>query len=183
MPVYISMLRGINVGGHNRIKMTALRELFEALGLEQVQTYIQSGNVVFTAGKMPPLRVSKKIEERIAKDFGFRVPVVTRTSAEMGGVIESNPFLKTKGIDPTKLHVTFLSEAPDPAALNKLEPLAAKPDQFQSKGNEIYLYCPNGYSNTKLTNSAIERILAAPATTRNWNTVNKLYEMSLECGG
>jgi uncharacterized protein (DUF1697 family) len=183
MPTYISMLRGINVGGHNPVKMYALRELFESLGFEQVQTYIQSGNVVFKAGKSSSLQLSKKIEERIAKEFGFRMPVVSRTSAEMGSVIESNPLAKTKDIDLTKLHVTFLSEAPDPAALKKLEPLAATPDAFRSCGSEIYLYCPNGYSNTKLTNNAIERILAVPATTRNWNTVNKLYEMSLGRGG
>ena len=182
MPIYISMLRGINVGGHNQIKMTALRELFEALGFEQVQTYIQSGNVVFKAGRISTLQVSKKVEDRITKAFGFRVPVVTRTSAKMGSVSENNPFLKKKDIDPTKLHVTFLSEAPAPDALKKLEALPAGPDQFRSSGREIYLYCPNGYGNTKLSNNAIEKVLAVSATTRNWNTVNKLYEMSLECG-
>ena len=178
MPIYISMLRGINVAGHNQIKMTALRELFEALGFEQVQTYIQSGNVVFKAGERSTLQLSKKIEERIAKDFGFRVSVVTRTSAEMGSVLGSNPFLKTKGIDPTKLHVTFLSEAPEPAALRKLGEVAAGADQFRSCGREIYLYCPNGYGRTKLSNNTLEKILGSPATTRNWNTVNKLFEMS-----
>jgi len=182
MSTYISMLRGINVGGHNQIKMTALRELFEALGFEQVRTYIQSGNVVFKAGKSSALQVSRKVEERIAKAFGFRVSVVTRTSAEMGSVIENNPFLKTKGIDPTRLHVTFLSEAPEPAALSKLEALAAAPDQFRGSGREIYLHCPNGYGNTKLSNNTLEQVLAVSATTRNWNTVNKLYEVSLECG-
>jgi len=183
MPIYISMLRGINVGGHNQIKMTALRELFEALGFERVQTYIQSGNVVFKAGKSSTLQVSKRVEERIAKVFGFRVSVVTRTSAELGSVIASNPLLKTKGIDPTKLHVTFLSEAPESAALRKLEALAMGPDQFRGSGREIYLHCPNGYGNTKLSNNTFEKMLAVSATTRNWNTVNKLYEMSLECGG
>lgn len=183
MPVYISMLRGINVGGHNQVKMYALKELFESLGFEQVQTYIQSGNVVLKAGKSSSLQISRKIEERIAKEFGFRIPVVTRTSAEMGSVIEGNPFPKAKGIDLTKLHVTFLSEAPDPAAVRKLEPLAAAPDEFRSCGSEIYLYCPNGYSNTKLTNNVIEKILAVPATTRNWSTVNKLFEMSLGLRG
>ena len=180
MTAYISMLRGINVAGHNQIKMTALQELFEALGFERVQTYIQSGNVVFRAGESSTLRISKKIEERITKEFGFRAPVVTRTSAEMGGVITSNPFLKTKGIDPTKLHLTFLSEAPELAALKKLGEVAAGADQFRSCGREIYLYCPNGYGNTKLSNNTLEKILGSPATTRSWNTVNKLYEMSLQ---
>jgi len=180
MTTYISMLRGINVAGHNQIKMPALRELFESLGFERVQTYIQSGNVVFKASKGSTLQISKKIEGRITNDFGFRVPVVTRTSAEMGSVIASNPFLKTKSIDPTKLHVTFLSEAPEAAALRKLGEVAAGADQFRSCGREIYLHCPNGYGNTKLSNNTLEKILGSPATTRNWNTVNKLYEMSLQ---
>jgi len=182
MPIYISMLRGINVGGHNKVKMPVLRGLLESLGFQQVRTYIQSGNVVFKAGRGSSLQISKKIEERIAEEFGIRVPVVTRTSAEMGSVIDGNPFLKTEGIDLTKLHVTFLSKAPDPAALKRLEPLAVEPDQFRWCGREIYLYCPNGYGNTKLSNNAIEKMLSATATTRNWNTVNKLYEMSLQGG-
>ena len=180
MTAYISMLRGINVAGHNQIKMPALRELFEALGFEQVQTYIQSGNVVFNAGRSSTLQISKNIAERIAKEFGIRAPVVTRTSAEMGSMIKSNPFLKTKAIDPAKLHVTFLTDAPEPAALRKLGEVAAGADEFRSCGREIYLYCPNGYGNTKLSNNTLEKILGSPATTRNWNTVNKLYEMSLQ---
>lgn len=144
MTIYISMLRGINVGGHNQIKMPALRELFESLGFEQVRTYIQSGNVVFKAGKGSSLQVSKKVEERIAREFGIRASVVTRTSAEMGSVIESNPFLKANGVDLTKLHVTFLSKAPEPAALKQLEPLAVEPDKFRCCDREIYLYALTG---------------------------------------
>jgi uncharacterized protein (DUF1697 family) len=103
MPTYISMLRGINVAGHNQIKMTALRELFESLGFEQVQTYIQSGNVVFKGRKSSTLRISRNVEERIAKAFGFQVRLIPRISEEMGSVIAGNPFLKTKGTDPAKL--------------------------------------------------------------------------------
>jgi len=180
MPIYISMLRGINVAGHKQVKMAALQAAFEALEFEQVRTYIQSGNVVFKAANSSPLNLSRKIEGKILDEFGFAVPVITRTSEEMGGAIRTNPFLKENGIDLSKLHVTFLSDIPAPAALKTLESLTVKPDQFRASGREIYLYCPNGYGNTKLSNNALEKVLSLSATTRNWNTVNKLYEMSLE---
>src|SRR5271170_733820 len=108
MPIYISMLRGINVGGHKRIKMDQLRTSFEALGFEQVKTYIQSGNVVFKTGKVSTSRLLKRIEERILSDFGFPVSVIARTSDEMGEAIANNPFLKQRGINPERLHVTFM---------------------------------------------------------------------------
>jgi uncharacterized protein (DUF1697 family) len=124
--VYISMLRGINVGGHKRVKMDQLRQLFEALGFEQVKTYIQSGNVVFKAGKTSTSALSKRIEESILSDFGFPVSVISRTSDEMRDTIENNPFLKQRGIDPERLHVMFLSESPAPAALKKLADQAGR---------------------------------------------------------
>ena len=113
MPIYISMLRGINVGGHKRIKMDRLRQSFEALGFEQVQTYIQSGNVVFKAGKVSAVRIVQKNRERESSaDFGFSASVISRTSDEIDKTIANNPFLNKSGIDPDKLHVMFLSEAP-----------------------------------------------------------------------
>jgi uncharacterized protein (DUF1697 family) len=182
MPTYISMLRGINVGGHKKVSMSELRELFEGLGCKRVRTYIQSGNVVFEAAKKAPLSWSKQIEEAILGHFGFPVAVVSRTSEEMGAAIHTDPFLQEKGIDPLKLHVTFLSEAPAPAALKKLDTLAAKPDRFRHSGREVYLHCPNGYGSTRLSNNALEKALSVTATTRNWRTVNKLYEMAMEQG-
>lgn len=182
MPTYISMLRGVNVTGHNLMKMTALRELFESLGFNDCKTYIQSGNVVFQSAKRSTSEISQQLEEQIAKSFGFRPAVTTRTSVEVAAVIQANPFLKKKGIDLPRLHVTFLSKAPDPAGLKKLELLPAAPDEFRASGREIYLYCPNGYGNTKLNNNNLERLLATSATTRNWNTVNKLHEMAVKCG-
>src|SRR5260370_38031029 len=129
MPIYISMLRGIIVGGHKRIKMDQLRRSFEALGFERVKTYIQSGNVVFKTGKTSPAALSKKIEERIVKDFGFSASVISRTAEEMRKMIAENPFLKQRGIDPAKLHVMFLSEPPAPAALKELVKVTVAPDQ------------------------------------------------------
>jgi uncharacterized protein (DUF1697 family) len=181
MPIYISMLRGINVGGHKRIKMDQLRASFEALGFESVKTYIQSGNVVFKAAKSSPSQLSKRIEERILKDFGFPVSVISRTADEMNKTIASNPFLKEDGIDPEKLHVMFLSEAPSPVALKKLADLTAAPDQSRWLDREIYFYLPNGISQSVLMKSPVDRILAVVTTTRNWRTVNSLHQMCQDC--
>lgn len=181
MPVYISMLRGVNVGPHNRMRMDQLRTSFEALGFEQVHTYVQSGNAIFKTTKKSPLALSKRIEERILADFGFAVPVITKTREEVGRTIDANPFLKERGTDLSKLHVTFLSQAPLEAALKKLTAVDAGLDKFRHSGEAIYLHCSNGYSDTKLSNNFIEKTLAVRATTRNWKTVNKLYEMALEC--
>jgi uncharacterized protein (DUF1697 family) len=175
------MLRGINVGGHKRIKMAQLRKSFEALGFECVQTYIQSGNVVFKAEKTSPAALSKRIEERILKDFGFPVSVMSRTADEMSKMIRSNPFLKQREIDPAKLHVMFLSEAPAPAAVKELISVTVAPDQCHCSSSEIYFYLPNGVSKSVLWNCPVDRILAVVNTTRNWKTVNSLHQMCQDC--
>jgi uncharacterized protein (DUF1697 family) len=182
MPIYISMLRGINVGGHKRIKMDQLRKSFEALGFEQVKTYIQSGNVVFKTGKTSPAALSKKIEEKILKDFGFPASVISRTADEVARTITENPFLKQRGIDPARLHVMFLSEPPAPAALKQLARLTVAPDQCDCSAKEIYFYLPNGVSKSVLWNNPVDRILAVVTTTRNWNTVNSLHQMCQDRG-
>jgi uncharacterized protein (DUF1697 family) len=181
MPVYIAMLRGINVLGRNVIRMAELKEFFDSLGFHQCQTYIQSGNVVFKTSRNSTAALSKKIEAKIAERFGFRPSIITLTAEEMASVVERNPFMKMKSIDVTKLHVTFLSAEPDAEALKTLEPLAIRPEAFRSSGCAIYLYCPNGYGETKLGNNTLERRLKVTATTRNWNTVNKLCGMALQC--
>ena len=181
MPVYISMLRGVNVGSHNRIKMDALRKSVADLGCEQVQSYIQSGNVVFCAAKQPTRALSKRMEECILAEFGISVTVITRTSYEMDAIIHNNPFLKERGADLSNLHITFLSQSPDEAVLKKLAAANTAPDEFRHSGDVIYLHCVNRYSDTKLSNNFLEKTLAVRATTRNWTTVNKLREMALEC--
>jgi len=175
------MLRGINVGGHKRVKMDRLRASFEALGFEQVRTYIQSGNVVFKAGKASTSGLSANIEERILGDFGFSVSVISRTRDEMGKVIADNPFLKERGIDLEKLHVTFLSAPPAAAALKKLADLTVARDRFQYFGKEIYFHFPSGVSASVLMKNPVDRVLAVVPTTRNWKTVNQLYAMSQDC--
>jgi len=178
MPAYIAMLRGINVGQNKIIKMERLRASFEDLGLSKVKTYVQSGNVVFEAERTAAAELSGRIEDRILRDFGFAVPVFVKTWQEMKDIISRNPFVREKEIDRSKLHVTFLSEAPAAAAVKNLGALAAKSERFRVLNQEVYLYCPDGYGKTKLSNNSIERKLSVIATTRNWKTVNALLEMS-----
>jgi len=174
MPTYIAMLRGINVSGHKIIKMEDLRKSFETIGFRQVKTYVQSGNVIFEAGKNPAAALCDQIRKRLSSDFGFEVPVLLKTSKELERVIHDNPFLKAAAIDHSKLHVTFLSKAAPITAKKDLEKLIVNGEHFHVKGQEIYLYCPNGYGRTKISNTAIEKKLEVEATTRSWKSVNAL---------
>lgn len=175
---YIALLRAINVGGHNLIKMDALRKSFEALGLKSVQTYVQSGNVVFSAPKQSEVALSGKLQAKILRDFGLSVVVIVRSAEDINQVVKKNPFLKEKGIDIIRLHVAFLSGPPEKAALKALEAFPADSDRFRLSGKEIYLHYPNGSGKAKLANNVLEKVLSVSATTRNWNTVNTLREMS-----
>jgi uncharacterized protein (DUF1697 family) len=181
MPIYVTMLRGVNVGGNKKIKMEKLRSSLEALGFEQVKTYIQSGNVVFKAAKTSPTTLSRKIEDCIQSDFGFSASVLLRTADEIEAAISNNPFLKQPGIDPDKFHVAFLAEAPAASALKKLAELTLAPDLSRCRGKEVYFYFPNGVSGSSLWKHPLDRVLAVEATMRNWRTVNALQQMCAEC--
>jgi uncharacterized protein (DUF1697 family) len=176
--VYIALLRGVNVG-QNLLKMERLRDLCAELAFKNVATYVQSGNVVFEA-EGSSSHCSQAIEQKLAGETRLPVTVIVKTPAELGAVIRRNPFLKDKGIDRSKLHVTFLAGAAAKDGLSKLSAIKAGKDQLRLSGNEVYLYCPHGYGTSKLSNSAIEKALSVRATTRNWNTVNKLYAMASE---
>ena len=175
MGAYVAMLRGINVGGKNKIKMPELQALFVGLGHADVVTYIQSGNVVFTSRAKGAPRLASAIEKQIARDFGLEIPVVLRTKAELAKVIAGNPFANA---DLAKVHVTFLAQKPPAALVRALDGHSAEPDEFRVVGREIYLHCPKGYGNTKLNNTFWERRLKTAATARNWNTVTKLFELA-----
>jgi uncharacterized protein (DUF1697 family) len=177
MPAYVAMLRGINVTGHNIIPMEQLRAHCAALGLKNVKTYVQSGNIVFEA-KETAGHWAGAIETMIKKKYGFDVPVLMRTAAEMESIFKSNPFLKGKGIDMARLYVSFLSGVPKKEGLKALASVAAAEDRFESVDREIYLYCRGGYGNTKLSNNLVEKKLGLSATTRNWNSVGKLCELA-----
>jgi uncharacterized protein (DUF1697 family) len=178
MAVIVSMLRGVNVGSHNRIKMDALRALYESLGLRDVQTYVQSGNVVFRTEKLELVRLIKRVEKGIEQSFGFRPDVIVRTSSELRDVIARNPFAARDGIDPSKLLVTFLVSDPGLEARGNILRIKADPEELRLDGRELFIYYPNGMARPKLSSALVEKTLKTSGTGRNWNTVRKLLEMA-----
>jgi uncharacterized protein (DUF1697 family) len=178
MPTLISMLRGINVSGQKTIRMAELKTIYESLGYTRVTTYVQSGNVVFDCADQDVSALSGSLEKEIARRFGFSVGVIVRHSADFGRVIASNPFVTHRNEDPQKLHVTFLASLPSAVALNNLKGPVDTTDEYFLSGTEIYLFCPNGYGKTKLSNSFFEKKLSVLATTRNWKTVTALYSLA-----
>jgi uncharacterized protein (DUF1697 family) len=176
MPTYIALLRGVNVGG-NILKMDRLRELCAKLGAKNPRTYVQSGNIVFE-GQGTASHWAATLERKLAGESRLPVSVMVRTAAEMSAVIGGNPFLKEKGIDTKRLAVTFLQQAPAKPALDALAALKIGSERFHCAGKEIYLHSPHGFGDSKLYN--LEKVLQQRATTRNWNTVTKLCEMSAQ---
>jgi uncharacterized protein (DUF1697 family) len=182
MPTYIALLRGINIGPHKRMKMEKLRASCESLKFTDVQSYIQSGNLLFRAPKLTDSALSKQIEKCIERDFGFSAEVIIRTREEMKSIVNSNPLSKDKGVDVARLHVVFLREKPSSESLKRLEELTLPPDRVRSSGREIYFYFPNGVSGSSLWKHPLDKVLSTTATMRNWTTLNKLYAMALELG-
>ncbi len=177
---YISIIRGINVSGQKKIKMVDLKSLYELLGFQSVVTYIQSGNVIFDTDSGDKSELKEKIERTIEEKYAFHAPVDIRTSRELADIINNNPLgpvdLAKDGI---KVLVTFLSAKPATAKIADIQQYVAAPEQLFVIGTEVYLYCPNGYGKSKLSNNFLERKLGVGATTRNWKSVFKLYELSL----
>jgi len=173
---YVALLRGINVGGRNKLPMRDLAAMFVEAGCSHVTTYIQSGNVVFRApGNLAPL-IPALIAEAVAARFGFRVPVVIRSAAELDEIVSRNPFLDLES-DFTKLHVAFLLDQPTAAEAGSLDPDRSPGDAFRLLGREIYLHLPNGVAKTRLSNAYFDSRLGTTSTMRNWRTVLKLNEL------
>ena len=175
--VHVAFLSGVNVGGKHSLPMTALAALFTESGCGEVRTYIQSGNVLFTAGTALARRIPALIAAGISKRFGFEAPVVTRTAAELAAIARNNPFLRD-GPDPKALHVVFLADPPDRSRAALLDPDRSPPDRFVLRGSEIYLCCPNGVGKSRLTAQYFDSTLQTMSTFRNWNTVMKMLELA-----
>ena len=176
MPTFIALLRGINVGG-NPLKMRRLVEICDELGLRNVTTLLQSGNVVFDSDETSA-GLSVRMERALAGETRLPVSVIVKSAAQMKKVVAANPFAGDAAIDPYTLHVTFLSEPATKDSLKKLAGINAGMDKFRATSQEIYLHCPMGYGSTKLSNKTIENLLKMKTTTRNWNTTNKLCELA-----
>ena len=172
---YVALLRGVNVGGRNKLSMAGLRDVCTEAGCAAVQTYIQSGNVVFQAAQDLAERVPEIVTLAIRRRFGFETAVVVRSKEELRQVVASNPF-DTSG-DPRFLHVAFLENSPGADAVARLDPERSPPDVFAVRGCNVYLHYPNGVARSKLTNEYLAAQLQTVSTTRNWRTVLALLEM------
>ncbi len=172
--IFISLLRGVNVSGQKKVPMQQLKELYEELGFTRVQTYIQSGNVIFSSDEKNTAKLRERIEKAIKVKFGFDVLVFVRKRGDFEKIVKNNPFTKQES---QFLYVTILSQAPVeiPADLDKFK---APNDKYKIINDVIYFYCPAGYGKTKLSNNLFEKKLNVNATTRNWNTINKLLELT-----
>lgn len=173
---HLALLRGINVGGKNKLPMSDLRDLFTAAGCHDVQTYIQSGNVIFRADATVVTSLSDSITAQIAERFGYRVPIILRTVAQLDAVIQHNPFI-VQGAAEETLHVYFLADQPGIDRVATLDTDRSPPDKFIVRGQEIYLQLPNGMGQTKLSNAYFDAKLATTSTARNWRTVTKLFAL------
>jgi len=174
---HIALLRGINVGGKNKLPMRDLVTMFEKARCREVRTYIQSGNVLFKAGAAVLAKVPSSVQTAIRKQFGYEIPVVIRSANEVEQVICKSPFAK-KRVDAARLHVVFLADTPTAALVKTLDPHRSDPDEFVVAGKDIYLHLPNGNGQTKLTNAYFDSKLKTVSTVRNWRTVNKLLELA-----
>ena len=176
--VVISMLRGVNVGGHHKVKMDELRALYESLGLRNVQTYVQSGNVIFSTKERELDRIAIEIGNAIEQRFGFHADVIMRTASELRDVMLRTPFATRQGIEPGKLLVTFLAKDPGQAARDKVLTIKVEPEELRMEAREYYIYFLSGIGQSKLPTAAIAKALKTPGTGRNWNSVAKLLDIA-----
>jgi uncharacterized protein (DUF1697 family) len=178
MAVIISLLRGVNLGPHNRLKMEELRALYEALKLRDAQSYVQSGNVIFRSAEKDLDGLARRIEGAIEKKFGFRPPVILRTTAELREAIAKNPFATRREIAPNKLLVTFLDRDPGEKVREQVRKINTAPEELRIEGREVFIYFPNGMARPKMKWAVVERVLKTQWTGRNWNSVQKILEMA-----
>jgi len=178
MNIYIALLRGINVSGKNKIKMTELKQLCLDIGFSEITTYIQSGNVIFSTQEINTSKIENKLVTAVKNKFGHSIKVLVLKKKELETVFKSNPFINEANFNFKKTCATFLDKIPTEEGMAKVRALAAKDELLNFKNKTVYLYCPNGFGRTKLSNNNIENKLKVSATSRNWNTITKLVELS-----
>lgn len=178
MTTYISILRGVNVSGQRLIKMDALKKMYEKLNFENVHTYVQSGNVIFSVIEKDSKELEKIITSQIEIYFGFEVPVIVMNAKSLEAIIENNPFVKDNLKESTSLYITFLMDSPTEFNKESIIEMKHPSEEIAFSSNAVYLYCPNGYGRTKLTNNFLENKLKVIATTRNLKTANELLKLA-----
>ena len=178
MTLYVALLRGINMGGHNKVAMADLRDFVAALGFADVQTVLQSGNVVFRGRMRAPSALEKLFETETAKHFGIDTRFMVRTVAEWKKIVAGNPFHDEAKDDPGHLAVVFLKDKPARKNLDALKANIAGREYFHARGRELYAIYPDGFAGSKFTLPLIDRKLETRGTGRNWNTVLKLARLT-----
>jgi uncharacterized protein (DUF1697 family) len=167
------------MAGHNKIKMTDLSSLYKKIGLKDVETFIQSGNVVFTdPGNLSETDLTEQIEDAVSKKFKYNIPVIIRTPEEFREIVSLNPFSDVENFNPEKLAVIFLYEKPSEAQIGKVKNIDYPPDKFIINGKEIFIYCPNGFGKSKIYTGFFENKMKVSGTGRNWNTINALLKIA-----
>jgi uncharacterized protein (DUF1697 family) len=179
MKTYISFLRGVNMTGHNSMKMTDLAALYFDLGLIEPETFIQSGNVIFSSGKkMGVPEIALSIEKAINSKYGYDVPVMIRNLTEMKNILSSNPYLSEINFDPAKMAVIFLHDDVTESQIQKVADVDYPPDKFKIIGNEIYTFCPNGFGRTKIYTNFFEKKMNVKGTARSWKTITTILGLA-----
>lgn len=178
MTAFICLVRGVNVGGHNRLPMPVFKDLCASLGGEDVQTYVQSGNAVFRSEAKDCPGLVLRLEKGIRAKAGIDVRVILRTAAELRKAIAANPFPAAASKDPSHLLIVFLGDKPTPAAARALIDAHKGPEEMRLIGRELYVNYGAELAKSKLTNTLIERKLGVTSTARNWNTATRLLEMA-----
>jgi len=174
---FIALLRGINVGGHHKIPMAELRSVCARLGWVDVQTYIQSGNVVFTSVAKPAL-LEAELEKAIERRFKMSIPVIVRPAASWASYIEGNPFTEVGGNEPKLLHLALAKLPPKPDAVDALRERAAGGERIERTGEALWIHFGEGVARSKLSPAVLDRLVGSPVTARNWRTVLKLGELA-----
>jgi len=181
MQTLVAFLRGINMTGHNSLKMNDLSKLFIDLGFRDIATYIQSGNVIFSPGeKLPEGEISDLLKKAILERFGYKVPVMVRTIWEIQRLLTANHFSFEESFDKTKMAVIFLNDFPSEEKIKDLEVFDTSPERYEISGREIFIYCPNGFGRSRLYSNFFDKKLGVTGTGRNWKTINSILELAVK---
>ena len=182
MPVYIGLLRAVNLGGNTQVSMEALRSLLSRMGLADVRTVLQSGNAVFTSDETNEGKLEKRLEDRTEKELGLRTDFFVRTADEWDSIVRGNPYRQEERTSPNHLVVTVLKEVPPNEGWTRLDSAIRGPERVKGRGRHAYIVYPDGIGRSRLTAAVIEKNLGTRGTSRNWNTVLKLAAIAASAG-
>ncbi len=178
MKTYVSLIRGVNVGGRKGVPMDEFKRVYALLDLKGLMSYRQSGNLLFAAPQIPVEELEKRISRKIEQEIGLSLAVIVMESQTLEAIVRNNPFSQNSGKNPAFIHLSFLAETPGDFDESSIREKAVSREEIEFGPRVIYLYCPHGYGTTKLHNAFLESRLGVSATTRNWNTARALVKLA-----